>query len=145
MTATCTTVANRPALASVHAQTAQDALGDAAPEAGDLICAGPGEQAWKVTTETSSYIIDFANMTATRLPGDGGGCLPDLPEATVSDLRKDACPILMLETPTPVVGERMELWLRIREDGTPTFRHTTYVRSIEVLTSETHTGQESTS
>lgn len=85
----------------------------------------------KVTTETSAYLVDFTNMTATRLPGDGGGCLPDLPEATVSDLRKDTQPIPMLRVPNPVVGQRMELWLQIRDDGVPTYRHTTFVRSIE--------------
>lgn len=89
---------------------------------------------YKVTTETSSYLIDFTNMTATRMPGDGGGCLPGLPEATVSTLRKDTEPIPMLRVPNPVVGERMELWLAIREDGTPTYRPTTYVRSIEPIT-----------
>lgn len=101
----------------------------AAPEPVDVPQRWTGQ--WKVITETSVHLIDYDQMTVTRLPGQGGPAVPDLPEPSVSTLRKDAEAIPLLEAPDPVVGERCLLFLQIRDDGIPTQRLTTFVQAIE--------------
>jgi hypothetical protein len=93
---------------------------------------------WRVTTETSVHLIDYDNMMVTRLPGEGGPAVPHLPPPTVSDLRKDAEALPLLEVPEPVVGERLPLYVQIRDDGVPTIRLTTYVQAVEKVVESAH-------
>jgi hypothetical protein len=73
-----------------------------------------------VTTKSSAYEIDLAEMTARRIPGEDA-----------SSLRKDEAPIPLLEKPEPVIGQSMVLLLAIRDDGVVTVRRTTPVVSID--------------
>jgi hypothetical protein len=83
-----------------------------------------------VITETSRYLLDHALMSATRIPGGGGGAVDGLPAPVLAHLRRDAEAVHLLEWPEPCVGEPMTLLLRVREDGVPTVRTTTIVREV---------------
>lgn len=100
---------------------------------GDWDYAHPWDGVWRIVTETSTYLIDFGAMTATRLPGQGAGTVPGEPEKWVSTLRQDSQVVPMLAAPDPIIGEQMDLFLDLRGDGVRTHRLTTIVRSVELL------------
>ena len=77
-------------------------------------------------------------MSSTYLLGDG--FISRLPNETVEDgwqqaiLRRDGDRLELVEIEGPVVGQRMRMVVKIREDGVLTVRQTTPVVSIEELT-----------
>lgn len=107
------------------------------PRPGDADYPYPWDGIWRVVTETSTYLIDFGDLTATRLPGQGGGTVPGEPEKWVSSLDLDNEPVHLRAAPDPVIGEQMDLIL-----DTPAgskHRLTTIVRSVELLSPGTYT------
>lgn len=74
----------------------------------------------KVVTLNATYDIDMSAMKVTRLPSGGAG-----------QMRRDAEELHLYSVPNPVVGERMQLWVQVREDGIPTFRDTSQVKEIQ--------------
>lgn len=102
---------------------------------GDPDYTDPWDGVWRVVTETSSYLIDFTNMTATRLPGQGGGTVPGEPTKWVSTLTGDTIPVALRAVPAPVIGDQMDLLLDVG-DGHTKHRLTTIVRSVEPVEPE---------
>lgn len=74
----------------------------------------------KVITLNATYDIDMQSMKVTRLPQDGAG-----------QLRRDAEELTLYSVPNPVIGERMALWIQVREDGIPTLRDTSPVTEVQ--------------
>lgn len=83
-----------------------------------------------IYTETSRYILDRANKTITRHPGEGQRIIKHLGGVATSTLRKDAETIKLHSMVTCEVGKPMEMLIDVREDGIATYRKTTTVRSI---------------
>jgi hypothetical protein len=80
----------------------------------------PGARPMRVVTFSGSVCkLDPRTMTAYRLP-DGG-----------AELRRDGERVHLLSWPEPVLGECLELYLMVREDGVPTVRLTTPVVRID--------------
>ena len=92
--------------------------------------------AWKVVTENSTYVLDLDRMTALRLNGDWLSTVEEEDEGRelTVPLRMDGTPIPLLVAPLVQVGKPVELVLRIRPDGVPTYRLTTPVRELTPLT-----------
>ena len=80
-----------------------------------------------VVTESSTYVLDLEQRTATRLAGMGAG---DAPDVWIAALRRDAESIPVPEVVQLVIGLPMVLWLQLREDGIPTLRSATTVKEI---------------
>lgn len=81
----------------------------------------PSEGLWLVKTESdSTYLLDLDLSTCTRYPSEAA-----------SRLRLDGDEAPVIELLRLTVGEPMEVFLAIRDDGVPTYRRTTPVVSIE--------------
>ncbi|MBT0568102.1 hypothetical protein [Williamsia sp. CHRR-6] len=84
---------------------------------------------WTVVTRTSTYLIDFDEMTLLRAPGVGGSTDESW---TVSKLRRDSEDIPLLGVKSCRVGESAQFWVRAADDpDVRTWRITTPVVSIE--------------
>jgi hypothetical protein len=93
----------------------------------------PVSGVWKVTTQTSVYVIDLNQMTATRLPGEGMARTDGPPSVSTSGVNLALQPVPLLVFPRLRVGERAILWLDIKRNGLVTSRMTTVVRALEPL------------
>jgi hypothetical protein len=87
---------------------------------------------YRVTTETSAYLIDPDARTATRLAGHGSQSGHD-GDVMVAELRRDGEPVPIVAISTLVIGQPMVLLLRLREDGSPTLRTTTPIQDISEM------------
>lgn len=92
------------------------------------------EGVWTVVTRTSTYLLDFEEMTLLRAPGVGG--TPSTADGddpwAVSDLRRDSEDIPLLGVKSCRVGESAQFWVRAVDDSdVRTWRITTPVVSIE--------------
>jgi hypothetical protein len=77
----------------------------------------------KVVTLNATYVIDLEHMKVLRLPDKNAqGAL---------EMRRDAEEVTLYEVPTPIIGERMEMLIQVREDGLPTLRSTSQVTEIQ--------------
>lgn len=86
---------------------------------------------WTVVTRTSTYLIDFNDMTLLRAPGVGGSRDEDW---GVSNLRRDSEDIPLLGMKSCRVGESAQFWVRAADDpDVRTWRITTPVVSIEKI------------
>jgi hypothetical protein len=84
---------------------------------------------WTVVTRTSTYLLDFGEMTLLRAPGVGG---TDDEDWAVSALRRDSEDIPLLGVKSCRVGESAQFWVRAADDpDVRTWRITTPVVSIE--------------
>jgi hypothetical protein len=84
---------------------------------------------WTVQTRTSTYLIDFDEMTLLRAPGVGS---TEGEEWAVSTLRRDSEDIPLLGVKSCRVGESAQFWVRAADDpDVRTWRITTPVVSIE--------------
>ena len=89
---------------------------------------------YKVTTESSTYILDLDQRTLTRSPGDGAGTHPEATSAKyVAALRRDAETLTLHELITLRVDASMIANIQVRDDDVTTLRRTTIVRHIERL------------
>lgn len=76
----------------------------------ELRLEGPGR--WLVSTESSSYLLEFdgaGSGTVVRYVGEGQGPAPEaegLPPAVAVGLRRDGDPIAVLWADVPVIGRR---------------------------------------
>lgn len=77
----------------------------------------------KIVTLNATYLIDLEHMKVMRLSQAGA---PDAHE-----MRRDAEEVKLYTVPTPIIGERMEMWIQVREDGQPTLRSTSQVTEIQ--------------
>ena len=84
---------------------------------------------WLVVTESSSYLFDLDDRTATRYPGGGAVAGEDDPWP-VADLRRDLEPIRLINLARCTVGERLIAVLDVRRDGVVTVRESTFVVTI---------------
>lgn len=90
---------------------------------------GTHEGVWTVLTRTSTYLLDFGEMTLLRAPGVGG---TDDEGWAVSQLRRDSEDIPLLGVKSCRVGESAQFWVRAADDpDVRTWRITTPVVSIE--------------
>jgi hypothetical protein len=84
---------------------------------------------WTVVTRTSTYLLDFGEMTLLRAPGVG---VTDDEDWAVSALRRDSEDIPLLGVKSCRVGESAQFWVRAADDpDVRTWRITTPVVSIE--------------
>ena len=84
---------------------------------------------YTVITRTSTYLLDFNDMTLLRAPGVGG---TEREEWAVSSLRRDSEDIPLLGVKSCRVGESAQFWVRTADDpDVRTWRITTPVVSIE--------------
>lgn len=84
---------------------------------------------WTVQTRTSTYLIDFDEMTLLRAPGVGS---TEDEDWAVSTLRRDSEDIPLLGVKACRVGESAQFWVRAADDpDVRTWRITTPVVSIE--------------
>lgn len=89
---------------------------------------------WTVVTRTSTYLLDFGEMTLLRAPGIGAPEHddPEHREWSVSSLRRDSEDIPLLGVKSCRVGESAQFWVRASDDpDVRTWRITTPVMSIE--------------
>ena len=84
---------------------------------------------WTVVTQTSTYLLDFNEMT---LPGTRRGRVRQR-EWAVSRLRRDSEDIPLLGVRTCRVGESAQFWVRAADDPDVRWRITTPVESIEKI------------
>ncbi|AFR48989.1 MULTISPECIES: hypothetical protein [Gordonia] len=86
---------------------------------------------YTVVTRTSTYLLDFSEMTLLRAPGVGG---TDNEDWTVSRLRRDSEDIPLLGVKSCRLGESAQFWVRAADDpDVRTWRITTPVVSIEKI------------
>lgn len=86
---------------------------------------------WTVVTRTSTYLLDFAEMTLLRAPGVGSS---DDENWSISKLRRDSEDIPLLGVKSCRVGESAQFWVRAADDpDVRTWRITTPVVSIEKI------------
>ncbi|OUC78709.1 hypothetical protein [Gordonia lacunae] len=86
---------------------------------------------YTVVTRTSTYLLDFTEMTLLRAPGVGG---TDDEDWTVSRLRRDSEDIPLLGVKSCRLGESAQFWVRAADDPeVRTWRITTPVVSIEKI------------
>jgi hypothetical protein len=78
---------------------------------------------YRVETMHSSYLIDLDARTVCRTPVN-----PD-----ANDLRADETVLPLHEIITCRKDFLMELMIQIRDDGIPTYRRTTAIKSIEPI------------
>ncbi|MGU3294600.1 hypothetical protein [Williamsia sp. M5A3_1d] len=84
---------------------------------------------WTVVTRTSTYLLDFSEMTLLRAPGVGGSADDSW---AVSQLRRDSEDIPLLGVKSCRIGESAQFWVRAADDpDVRTWRITTPVVSIE--------------
>ncbi|KQR98598.1 hypothetical protein ASG12_09235 [Williamsia sp. Leaf354] len=84
---------------------------------------------WTVVTRTSTYLLDFSEMTLLRAPGVGGSTDESW---AVSALRRDSEDIPLLGVKSCRIGESAQFWVRAADDpDVRTWRITTPVVSIE--------------
>lgn len=82
-----------------------------------------------MVTRTSTYLLDFGEMTLLRAPGVGGD---EQGAWEVSALRRDSEDIPLLGVKTCEVGASAQFWVRAVDDpDVRTWRITTPVVSIE--------------
>lgn len=92
--------------------------------------------AWLVLAESSSYLLELdesGSGTVVRQVSEGEGLAPEaegLRPAVTVGLRRDGEPIPVLWADVPVIGRPWTLQPKIRSDGVPTIRHTTFVRQV---------------
>ncbi|MFT3900179.1 MAG: hypothetical protein QM728_08055 [Gordonia sp. (in: high G+C Gram-positive bacteria)] len=87
------------------------------------------EGVWTVVTSTSTYLLDFGEMTLLRAPGVGGSGTGTW---EVSELRRDSEDIPLLGVKVCEVGHSAQFWVRAVDDpDVRTWRITTPVVSIE--------------
>ncbi|GAB2673501.1 hypothetical protein GCM10027169_39160 [Gordonia jinhuaensis] len=87
------------------------------------------EGVWTVVTRTSTYLLDFEEMTLLRAPGVGHAGDSSW---SVSALRRDSEDIPLLGVKSCRVGESAQFWVRAADDpDIRTWRITTPVVSIE--------------
>ncbi|EGD56182.1 hypothetical protein [Gordonia neofelifaecis] len=90
---------------------------------------GNSEGVWTVVTRTSTYILDFGEMTLLRAPGVGR---TDDHRWEVSELRRDSEDIPLLGVKNCRVGVPAQFWVRAADDPeVRTWRVTTPVVEIE--------------
>lgn len=100
----------------------------------ELRLEGPGR--WLVSTEFSSYLLELdgsGSGTVVRHVGEDQGPAPEaegLPPAVAVGLRRNGDSIPVHWADVPVIGRPWTLHLKIRSDGVPTIRHTTFVRKV---------------
>lgn len=81
-------------------------------------------------TRTSTYVIDFSEMTLMRAPGIGGTGVDE--SWSISALRRDSEDIPLLGIKSCRVGESAQFWVRAADDpDVRTWRITTPVVAIE--------------
>lgn len=86
---------------------------------------------YKVSTETSSYVINFNKKIAKRIPGDGLGVDPSNTGAvSLTSLRKDNEWFKFIEV-SATVGSIMHIVCMAIADSDYTWRRSTIVRKIE--------------
>lgn len=84
---------------------------------------------WTVITQTSTYVIDFGEMTLLRAPGVGRS---DDHRWEVSELRRDSQDIPLLGVKNCRVGDPAQFWVRAADEpDVRTWRVTTPVVEIE--------------
>lgn len=89
------------------------------------------EGVWTVVTRTSTYLLDFGEMTLLRAPGVGSSSSSD-GGWEISELRRDSEDIPLLGVKVCAVGESAQFWVRAVDDpDVRTWRITTPVVSIE--------------
>jgi len=87
------------------------------------------EGVWTVVTRTSTYLLDFGEMTLLRAPGVGSSSDGAW---EISELRRDSEDIPLLGVKVCTVGESAQFWVRAVDDpDVRTWRITTPVVSIE--------------
>ncbi|ALG84838.1 hypothetical protein [Gordonia phthalatica] len=90
---------------------------------------GTSDGVWTVVTRTSTYVIDFGEMTLLRAPGVGRS---DDVRWEVSELRRDSQDIPLLGVKSCRVGDPAQFWVRAADDpDVRTWRVTTPVVDIE--------------
>ena len=90
---------------------------------------GTSDGVWTVVTRTSTYLLDFGEMTLLRAPGVGSSGDGSW---EVSELRRDSEDIPLLGIKTCEVGVSAQFWVRAVDDpNVRTWRITTPVVSIE--------------
>lgn len=90
---------------------------------------GTADGVWTVITRTSTYVIDFEEMTLLRAPGVGRS---DDVRWEVSQLRRDSQDIPLLGVKNCRVGDPAQFWVRAADDpDVRTWRVTTPVVEIE--------------
>ncbi|GAB09367.1 hypothetical protein GOARA_036_00990 [Gordonia araii NBRC 100433] len=93
------------------------------------IPADTAEGVWTVVTRTSTYLLDFGEMTLLRAPGVGSSGDGNW---EVSELRRDSEDIPLLGVKLCEVGVSAQFWVRAVDDpNVRTWRITTPVVSIE--------------
>src|SRR5665647_3870286 len=88
-----------------------------------------GAGQWLVVTESSTYLFDLDERTATRYPGTGAGAV-DAWLSPVSGLRQDGDRIPLTQLTRCEIGKRLLAVLDVRRDGVITLRESTTVISI---------------
>ncbi|MCF8587917.1 hypothetical protein L5G28_10665 [Gordonia sp. HY285] len=95
------------------------------------IPASTSEGVWTVVTHTSTYVLDFGEMTLLRAPGVGRH---DDQRWEVSELRRDSQDIPLLGVKQCTVGEPAQFWVSAADDpDVRTWRITTPVVEIEQI------------
>ena len=93
------------------------------------IAADQRDGVWTIVTHTSTYVIDFEEMTLLRAPGVGRA---DDHRWEVSELRRDSQDIPLLGVKQCRVGEPAQFWVRAADDpDVRTWRITTPVVEIQ--------------
>ncbi|WP_132994310.1 hypothetical protein [Gordonia zhaorongruii] len=93
------------------------------------IPATTGDGVWTVVTHTSTYVLDFEQMTLLRAPGVGRA---EDQRWEVSELRRDSEDIPLLGVKECRVGEPAQFWVTAADDpDVRTWRITTPVVEIE--------------
>lgn len=76
---------------------------------------------WRISTESSTYVLDLDTRISTRIPGDGEDAV---------GLRRDGAALPLIRLVTCERGAAAMLLLDVRGDGYPTLRMTTSVQRI---------------
>ncbi|GAC78286.1 hypothetical protein SAMN04488550_2269 [Gordonia malaquae] len=93
------------------------------------IPSGTSDGVWTVMTHTSTYVLDFEEMTLLRAPGVGRN---EDQRWEVSELRRDSEDIPLIGVKQCVVGEPAQFWVTAADDpDVRTWRITTPVVDIE--------------
>ena len=89
----------------------------------------PDHGRWQVTTETSTYLLDFDLQTALRVPDSGAGAA----DARPSSLRGDHLPVRLLRLAALQIGRPMVLYVSLEDPDIITIRRTTVVVGVHAI------------